>query len=332
MAVFAGDLTDFALPAVLRVLADNARTGLLEVVTDGRPGGIELVDGRLCTASADRRQAGLARRLLATGALDVSTLLSVLEAEGPLVGDHHLAGQLVRGAHLDVGDVAGALREHTIDAVLQMVQSTDGSFHLRPRPVAESESATALLSLSATEVVDEVARRQRTIEARSSAELPLTAVMSVVAPPAGEPVDVSAGAWGLLAMLDGRRTLAELLQLTSTGVEDTYRHLAELLDAGVATADPHASMRTWLEDQQRLADLERRWASAPGADEAGPPSSPDGPAAGRTAKAAPAPVGHERTATITSLSSRERQRHADITEDLDERTLRRLVAAVEALP
>ncbi len=332
MAVFAGDLTDFALPAVLRVLADNAKTGLLEIVTDDRPGGIELVDGRLRTASADRRRAGFAHRLLGTAGMDASTLRSVLATEGPSAGDHHLAEQLVRGAHLDAAEVAALLREHTIDAVLQMVRSGQGSFHFRPRREAEGESAAVVLRLPAAEVVEEVTRRQRVIETLTSADVPLSAVLTIDTPPSEEPVHLSAGAWRLLAMLDGRRSLGELLEIAGTGVQDTYRQLAELLDAGVVTADPAAPTRASLEEHRRLSELERRWASELDGDGAGAPGSPDGPVEPGAAAAAPAAVGHERTATITSLSSRERQRHADTAHGIDERTLRRLIAGVEALP
>lgn len=328
MAVFAGDLNDFALPAVLRVLSDNAKTGLLEVLTDDRPGGVELVDGRVRTASADRRRAGLARRLLGTGALDASTLLSVLEAEGPLAADHRVVEQLVRDSHLDAGDVAAALREHTIDAVLQMVRAAAGIFHFRPRPAHVGAPAT--LNLPVAELMEEVVRRQRAIEALTSAELPPTAVVVVAAPPAEAPVVLSPGGWQLLALLDGRRSIAELLEITPTGTEDTYRDLAELLDAGVATADPAAPTRAVLHDQQRLTDLERTWATEVAWDGASAPTrAPAGP---QVADEAASSLAGERTATITSLSSRDPKRRAEAGPGFDERTLRRLVTGVETLP
>ncbi len=329
MTVFAGDLTDFTLPAVLRVLAENAKTGLLEVVTDDRPGGIELLEGRIRAATVDRRRAGLARRLLGAGVLDAATLFGVLESEGALMGDHRLAEQLVRGAHLDPGDVAAALREQTIDAVLRMVRAAGGSFHFRPRRVPDG--APAALTLSTAEVVEDVAGRQRAIGELASAALPSTAVVVVAVPPAEVPVALTAGGWRLLALLDGRRSVADLLEIASTGVEDTYRHLAELLDAGVATADPWNVSRAVLEDQ-RLVDLERRWAAELSSDGVGMPTPSPGPAAPSSAEVAAAPLVRERTATITSLSSRDPQRRTEAGPGVDEGTLRRLLAGVEALP
>lgn len=325
--MFAGDLTEFALPAVLRVLADNAKTGLLEVVTDERPGGIDFVEGGIRAATVDRRRTGLARRLLGTGRLDVTTLLKVLEADGPLGGDARLAELLVAGGHLPAGEVAAALREHTIDAVLQMVRATAGSFRFRAGAVPADAPAT--ITLSATEVLEEAARRQGVIAALSSGDLRPTSVLRVVAGAAELPVTISASAWRLLALLDGKRTVADLLDITGGGIEDTYQQLAELLDARVTQADAATTTQAMLEDHQRLTALERAWGTDVGTSEAAPATSTAATSAAATATAQPAAT--ERTATITSLASREAQRRFPSAPPVDERTLRRLIAGVEAL-
>ncbi len=347
MPVFAGELTEFALPAVLHVLADNAKTGLLEVVTAGRRGGVELVDGDVRAASVDRRRVGLARRLLASRVLDATILLEVLEAQGPFTGEHHLADQLVRGGYLQADVAAAALREHTIDAVLQMVRSTEGSFHLRSRRVPDD--AALVGTLPAAEVIDEVARRQRRIDGLTSADLPLHAAVAVVAPSTAAPsaaapsaegplaeasVAISAGAWRLLALLDGRCRLAELFDRSGLGVETTYRHLAELLDAGVVTDDPAAATPGARDGQRLLDDLEERWAgSERGPDETDPSRSSAGSTAPSTPAPVAGPVGRERTATVTELASRGRQQHRAVSSvGIDEDTLRRLLEGVEALP
>jgi hypothetical protein len=329
MPVFAGDLTEFALSAVLRVLSDNAKTGLLEVVTDDRPGGVEFVDGGIRAATVDRRRTGLARRLLGMGRLNATTLLEVLEADGPLGGDARLAELLVRGAHLPAGEVAAVLRDHTIDGVLQLTRATAGSFRFRADDAAER--TTAELTLSAAEVLEEAGRRQQVIAALSSAHLRPMSVLRVVAGAGEVPVTISTSAWRLLALLDGKRTVADLLDITGGAMEDTYQQLAELLDAGITTTDAATTTQAMLDDHQRLTALERAWGIDVRTDDAAP--SPVGPrAATEVAVAvAPAPGVTERTATITSLSSRDRQRRAQAGPAFDEVTLRRFVAGVEAL-
>jgi hypothetical protein len=327
MPVFAGDLTEFALPAVLRVLSDNGKTGLLEVVTDDRPGGIEFVDGGIRAATVDRRRTGLARRLLGMGRLSVTTLLEVLEADGPLGGDARLAELLVRGAHLPAGEVAAALRDHTVDAVLQLTRATAGSFRFRAD--ATAEPSTAELSLSAAEVLEEAGRRQRVISALSSADLRPMSVLRVVAGAGEVPVTISTSAWRLLALLDGKRTVADLLDITGGAMEDTYQQLAELLDAGITTTDAATTTQAMLDDHQRLAALERAWGIDVRTGDAAP--SPAGRRAAAEVAEAPAPAVTERTATITSLASRDRQRRTQAGPAFDEVTLRRFIAGVEAL-
>lgn len=328
-AVFAGDLTEFALPAVLRVLADNAKTGVLEVVTDDRPGGVEFVDGGIRAATVDRRRTGLARRLLGRGRLNVTTLLEVLEADGPLGGDARLAELLVRGAHLPAGEVAAALRDHTIDAVLQLTRATSGSFRLRSEPV--SEPTPVELGLSAAEVLEEAGRRQRVIAAMSSADLRPMSILRVVAEAGEVPVTISTSAWRLLALLDGKRTVADLLDITGGAMEDTYQQLAELLDAGVTRADKATTTQALLEDHQRLTALERAWGTEVHTADTAPSRAGGRAAAAVGAAVVPARESVERTATITRLSSRDPQRSAPAAPDFDELTLRRLVAGVEAL-
>ena|GEM_PF-4245008 len=329
--MFAGDLTEFALPAVVRVLAGNGKTGLLEVVTDGRPGGIELIDGAVRAATVDRRRAALARRLLGQGSLDITTLLEVLEADGPLGGDARLAELLMGGELLPPDKVAAALKDQTIDAMLQLTRATAGTFHFRADAVMPG--APAELMLSADEVLAEVDRRQSTIATLSSARLRPRSVLRVVAGGAEVPVTLSGSAWRLLALLDGQRTVADLLDITGGGLEDSYQQLAELLDARVTSADGTTSTQAQLEDHQRLTALERAWGTVVSGEGIDPLPSARPSASGGMSVAVTAPVAAsepERTATITSLASRG-PRRASLGAAFDEHTLRRLVAGVEAL-
>ncbi len=262
MGMLTGDLTLFPLPDVLRLLATTSKTGALDILTDAGQGRLEVVEGRLRAATADRYRAGLARRLLGGGALDADTVLALHDDAGTLLSDRELADRLVDGAHLGSDQVAEALREHTVDAVLELVRSQEGSF--RFEGLEPSGTDAAALAIGVEELLEEVERRDRAMDELQTASLPATAVVTVVVPD-DEQVAISGDGWQLLGFIDGHRTIADLVELRGCGSYDTLRRLAELLEAGVVTTVDRRGgtpVQRIVDGQTALSQLEAR-ASSP---------------------------------------------------------------------
>ena len=359
MGMLTGDLTLFPLPDVLRLLATTSKTGALDVLTDAGQGRLEVVEGRLRAATADRYRAGLARRLLGGGALDADTLLELHGDAGSLLSDRELAERLVDGAHLPSGQVAEALREHTIDAVLELVRSQEGSFRFEGLQPPSTDAAA--LAMPVDELLEEVERRDRAMDELETASVPSTAVVTVVVPD-DEHVAVSGDGWQLLSVIDGHRTVADLVELRGCGAYDTLRRLAELLQAGVvATVDRRGGtpVQRIVDGHEALSQLEIRAGSpAPATPERTTPPvpvpAPEPPAAAvlgvdlppatdaqPTASSptspsddAPVPPAHpepdEEHGTVATLPASDDD-HERPDSDLEEDALRRLINGVETL-
>ena len=251
-----GDLGEFGLPDVLRLLALSGKSGRLEIDTGGRRGRVELEEGRVLAAAADLSRAGLARRLVGAGTADVDTVAELLAGEGAMPTDPQLAERLVAGDHLGGGTVAAALREHTIDGVLELVRAPEGEFHFHGR--TQESAAPASVTIAVEELLAEVAERSRALEAFPSAAVPPSAPVAIVAPES-DGVAVSAEAWSLLGLVDGRRTVGELVELRGCGAFETHRILSELLEAGVlvlGTSDRAGPSQRLLDSHRRIAELE----------------------------------------------------------------------------
>ena len=331
-----GDLADFPLPDVLRLLAATTKSGRLDLRTDEQSGRIELADGRLLDASAHTGHSRLARRLIGRGRLDADTLRRVVD--GPLPTDRELARVLVDRDVVDRDEAAGVLAEQVFDAVFDLLGWHGGRFRFDAGPV---EHDVIEQTWSIPEVLDEANERLAAWEEVLERTGDGTDVVAVRRPADGT-VTIDAVGWQLLGLADGRRTVDELVELTGRGRCDTRRTLAELLDLGVVTIGPstadsgvqgllaaHAVLAELEEDAPAAATTEPGAAVSSPATAAAAPApaaaapAPGGPAAD-PAPAAPSPAA---AATDGPLDRPSRGRpEASVDEDL----LERLIAGIEA--
>lgn len=258
-----GDLTDFTLPDVLRLLAATGKTGRLTVGSDGTNGRIDLRDGRVRDVSCDTGQLAFARRLLGIGALSADAVRQLLDGRDTLPSDLEFAGALVAAGHATADALAPPFVAHVTDAAFDLLRWSDGSFRFVGVPAAgPADPLEASLAVDAllTEVAERLESWPDLLE-RSGAR---DAVVTIARPdPAGAgAADVAIGAdgWALLALIDGRRDVAELAALWGQGEHAARRTLAQLRDAGVVTvgeAEQAGPLERLLAGHTELAGLER---------------------------------------------------------------------------
>jgi hypothetical protein len=312
--VLEGDLTDFTMPEVLRLLAFTSKTGRLLLVTDGREGRVDLVDGRVRDASAEAAQLPLARRVLGAGLVDGDTLLGVLGRREALPTDLELARDLVTEAGAEAGALAQLLREQTYDATFDLLRWTTGTFRFSIDRDARSDGSVLDLALPVDELLEETTRRLEAWPVLAERTGDLTSVVTVRAPRGdGTEVSLSAEGWALLALVDGRRSVGDLVALAGQGEQRTRQALASLLDAGVVevgAADGSGPIERLLRDHAALAERERALTGVPSADDA---------------VASPAPVTRELEVELASRSD-----HLAVADDAPEAPVEQVeeVAAV----
>jgi hypothetical protein len=230
--VLEGDLSDFTLPDILRLLAFTTKTGRLHIEGDRDHGRVDLVDGRVRDASADARHLRLARRLIGLGHADGDTLVSVLQGRDQLPTDLELVRELVRDNELDPGLAGGLLREQTLDAVFDLLRWERGSFRFEMRMGVDTSPPD--LDLKVDDLLAEADQRLEAwpgIEERTGAG---HAVVTISRPSGGTP-DIDSDGWGLLSFVVGHRTVDDLVALSGRGQFETRRTLGSLVDVGVVT-------------------------------------------------------------------------------------------------
>ena len=341
-----GSLEAFSLPDVLALLAMTKKTGVLRLSRAAGPAGaVRVRAGLVVAASSDEGRQALLRRIVATGLVDVEALepavAAVRSGSAPTA-----TAALVRAGAVEAAALPRVARDQVTDAVFELLRWPQGAFTFSdeapPADPADVEMAVA----------DLVTEGQRRLEGwpALTARVPApSTVLALTTAPDADPA-CSREEWGLLSLVDARRTVAELVALSGRGEWDVVSLLAGLVERGLLAplADPGALLRSQellgrLESgatpaRPTRADLDAELAGLTAAAPAPPAAVPAPPPAPVPFAADASPYAAAGLATAGALAlAAQPESHteaADATEEdagVDRALLLRLIAGVRAL-
>ena len=246
-----GTLDAFSLPDIFQLLSYTKKTGALHLRRQGEAaeahGVVHLRDGAVTSARSDVRRQALARRLVGAGLVDDDALEEAVSvvASGEGVG---LAKVLSDLGAVDDNELRGAAVEHANDAVFELLRWPDGAFSF---VVDEADPDDLGVTLAVDDIVAE-GRRRLDHWPTLTATVPSTrAVVSVAPAPEAEPT-LTRDEWALLSLIDGRRSVGDIVELSGRGEYAVVAALAALVERGlvsaaeVAGADPLARRQALL--------------------------------------------------------------------------------------
>ncbi|MCW2679024.1 MAG: hypothetical protein JWM62_425 [Frankiales bacterium] len=228
-----GTLDAFSLPDIFQLLSFTKKTGTLHLRRETAHGAVHLREGAVTGARADVARQELGRRLLGSGLVDDQALAAAAEE---LAGDSalSLAQLLAEKGGLDVEQVRAVAAEQATDAVFSLLRWADGEFAF---VVDETDPDDLGASVPVDEVVAE-GQRRLAAWAELVEQVPAPdSVVTVNPAPAADPA-ASRDEWALLAMVDGKRTVADLVNLSGRGEYATVSALAGLVSRGLLVVGP----------------------------------------------------------------------------------------------
>jgi hypothetical protein len=223
-----GSLDAFSLPDIFALLSMTKKTGGLHLRRAGAHGVVWLTTGALTGGASDVNRQTFARRVAGSGLVADDALAKAVDrslAEDGLgvVRALQQAGAVEEGALHDIG------AEHVVDTVFDLLRWPEGDFAF---VVDEPNPDDVGVSRQVDDVVAE-ARRRLEQWGNVATTLPSPqSVLSIVTNPTTDPV-LSRDEWSLLALVDGRRTVAAIVGLAGRGEFSVVSSLADLVERGL---------------------------------------------------------------------------------------------------
>ncbi len=217
-----GSLTEFSLAEVLSLLGMGGRTARMQVSTPGSAGMVHLVDGEVSAATADSARAGLLRALVAGLPVPADDLAQAVHEAEPVRA-------LVDSGVLDRDAVLQVAAEQCTEAVGEMLTWTEGEFAVW---VGVEDPADIGVRLGVDDLVG-AARKRAQEWSDLRAALPEADSVLALVPDLDQPPAVDVDDWAVLARVDGRRTLAEVLAAMGASPLASGGRLVRLMGRGL---------------------------------------------------------------------------------------------------
>jgi hypothetical protein len=222
-----GSIDAFSLPDIFSLLSMTKKSGGLHLRRDGAHGVVWFTTGALTGGAADVSTQSLARRLIGAGLVDDDALTAaVAHATADDVG---VGRALQVQGTIDDGVLHDVSSEHIVDTVFDLLRWPDGDFAF---VIDEPNPDDVGVSRQVDDVVTEARNR---LEAWSEVSTTVSSPQTVLSQAANPPVELqlSRDDWTLLALVDGRRTVADIVRLLGRGEYAVVSCLADLMTRGL---------------------------------------------------------------------------------------------------
>jgi hypothetical protein len=248
-----GSLDAFSLPDIFSLLSMTKKTGGLHLRRADAHGAVWLADGQLTGGASDLARVSLGRRIAGSGTVDDDSLGDAVSrvVDDPDIG---VARALKDADDIEPEDLTALVTEHIIDTVFDLLRWEDGDFEF-------VQDEVNIDDVGVTSPVDDVVTEARSrLETWSSVEQHIPTpetILAVALAPDNEP-SVSRADWALLALVDGTRSVSDIVELCGRGEYSVVVALAELVGRGLLEVDNGDGVSALTRRQELLASLESK--------------------------------------------------------------------------
>jgi hypothetical protein len=246
-----GSLDAFSLPDIFSLLSMTKKTGGLHLRRPGQHGVVWLGDGLITGGASNLSKLSLGRRLAGSGLVADSHLSAAVDEVGRS-GDVGLARALRDSRAIDEGELHTVVCEHVVDTVFDLMRWPDGEFEF---VIDEPNVDDVGVAREVEEVVAEARQRLDNWTGIDERVATSTTVLSL-ALDLNEDPQLQNDEWDLIALIDGHRTVADLVAICGRGEYAVVVALAELVGRGLVRTDDSDGVAAMLRRQQLIASLE----------------------------------------------------------------------------
>ena len=231
-----GNLQDFSLAAMLRLLESGAKTGTLELERNGERGLVCMREGRVCFAAGPRYGQPLARRMVADGIISENQLRQALglqkiqtqEKAGRRLGQVLVEEGFVDGRTLDL-----FVQDTLFEALFDLFLWDSGTLTFEQGDAGAQYEIGILVPVET--ILQEMTKRLDEWQ-RIRERIPSLDTIFVIAQGPGEKstdIHLSPAEWLVLSEMHGGRTVRELMSATGASDFEMTRTLYSMQVAGL---------------------------------------------------------------------------------------------------
>lgn len=230
-----GNIERFTLPEILQLIASGRKSGTLGIQRNDSIVMVYFREGNIIYGYGPRQTYHLGQLLKERQAITAQQLDEAVAIQAQTDNSRRLGEILVTRGFIDRADLEAVVKRQVEELLYSLLSWSSGSFKFYEDQFPTEEEIT--VNLSAENVILEGLRRIDEMNMVRETLPDLSAVYTISAAQGGRTRDVAleAAEWNIMALVDGHRSLEQVVQYSSLPKEETLKKLAQLKLAGLIT-------------------------------------------------------------------------------------------------
>ncbi|UCD94184.1 MAG: DUF4388 domain-containing protein [Candidatus Zixiibacteriota bacterium] len=230
-----GNIGRFTLPEIFQLIANSRKTGTLGIQKDDDIVMVYFKRGRIIYGYGPRQTFHLGQILKDRGRISGEQLDDAVGTQAREASSKRLGQILMEKKFIDRADLEDVVRNQVQELVYSLLSWENGTFKFYENQYPTDEEIT--VDISVENAILEGYRRIDELNLLKEALPDFGSILSIAATPADRDSNISLDSeeWNLLSLINGRRTIDQIVELSGSSRMETLRKLAALKLAGLIT-------------------------------------------------------------------------------------------------
>jgi hypothetical protein len=230
-----GNIGRFTLPEIFQLIAGSRKSGTLGIQKDDDIVMVYFKRGRIIYGYGPRKTYHLGQLLRDRGRITSEQLEEAVAAQAKSEPSVRLGRIMIEKKYIHAGDLDKAVREQVEELVYSILAWDSGTFKFYENQYPTDEEIT--VDISAENAILEGYRRIDEMNRIKEALPDFGSVLAVVATPPERNTDISLRSeeWNLLALINGQRSINEIVDISVLSEMETLHKLAAMKLAGLVS-------------------------------------------------------------------------------------------------
>ena len=223
-----GNLKTFLLPSLLQMLCNDKKTGVLEIYIEGKKTQVYLKEGNIITAVSSEKKYLLGNLARRKGVISAEKLQECLQIG--IQKKKRLGNILLEKGYLSRDTLKKILEEQAQSIVHQLFLLEKGDFEYKD--IEFNIGNEVICNLDTMQIIFEASRRvdEWSIILK---QIPNDKIILKVKEKKEGEIKINNNEWSVLTLIDGRRTIKEILTESSYDFFALYKILYSLISSGL---------------------------------------------------------------------------------------------------